>query len=274
MIDLAPGHKLGLTLANPVILAAGAIGYGEALPAGLDLGLLGAVVVGPILGSSRGGGGLPRLGETSGGVVLATGPHNRGVRDVVQRFAPLWPRLGCPVIAHLADAEPDVLAKTARRLNPADGLQGLEIAVPPAADVRLAVSLVRAAVHNSELPVSVKLPLDRAELLALAMIDAGVSWLVVGLPPRGAGLGFDPWSDTRQAVTGSVYGPLAFASMLMSLLAVGRLQLGAPLVACGGIHTLEQAAQALTAGAAALQVDSAVWVEPGLPQRLALAFAE
>ncbi|MEZ4673262.1 MAG: hypothetical protein R2932_03335 [Caldilineaceae bacterium] len=48
MLDLAPGHKLGLATANPILLAGGVIGSGEALPPGLNTTQLGGVVVGPI----------------------------------------------------------------------------------------------------------------------------------------------------------------------------------------------------------------------------------
>ena len=69
-------------------------------------------------------------------------------------------------------------------------------------------------------------------------------------------------------VTGSLFGPLAFAPMLAALIAVAKLALPCALLACGGIHTLAQVQQALQAGAHAVQLDSAIWVEPGLPGRL------
>ena len=56
---------------------------------------------------------------------------------------------------------------------------------------------------------------------------------------------------------------------MTALLEVAGLQLPAALIACGGIHTSTQVQQALAAGAQAVQIDSAVWVEPGLPGRLA-----
>ena len=54
-IELAPNHKLGLSVGNPVLLGAGAIGCGEAVPKGLDPARLGAVVIGPVRSGSRGG---------------------------------------------------------------------------------------------------------------------------------------------------------------------------------------------------------------------------
>ncbi len=70
---------------------------------------------------------------------------------------------------------------------------------------------------------------------------------------------------------GPVYGPAAFAPMLNALEQVAALALPAALIAAGGIHTAAQVQQALDAGAGAVQIDSAVWVEPGLPSRLVAA---
>jgi dihydroorotate dehydrogenase len=67
---------------------------------------------------------------------------------------------------------------------------------------------------------------------------------------------------------------LTFALMLPVLRAMARLQLPAALIACGGIHTVAQMEQALDAGASAVQVDTALWVEPALPNWLALAWVE
>ena len=65
-----------------------------------------------------------------------------------------------------------------------------------------------------------------------------------------------------------------FALMLPVLRALARLQLPAALIACGGIHTVAQMQQALDAGADAVQMDTAVWVEPALPNWLATAWEE
>ena len=62
---------------------------------------------------------------------------------------------------------------------------------------------------------------------------------------------------------------LSFAAMCATFEQVGSLDLACPLIACGGIHTATQAQQILAAGASAIQIDSAIWIEPGLPARLA-----
>lgn len=267
MIDLAPHHKAGLVVANPILLAGGVIGYGEAVHPGIDLAVLGAVVVGPIVLDSRAGAGPPRLAETNGGFVLDTGLQNRGLSASLAKFARLWPRLGCPVIMQLADRQPRQLAQVAEQLTTVVGLAGLELLLPRQADVVLTSALVRTVARITDLPLWVKLPLPQAALLAPAAIEAGAAGLVVGQPPVGA-LPYGRETEQFSVVTGALYGPLVFASMLQALTAVARLNLPGALVACGGLHTREQITQAL-AVAQAVQLDSVAWVEPGWPQRLA-----
>ncbi len=269
-IDLAPNHKLGLVVANPILLGAGAIGYGEAVPRGLDLTQLGAAVVGPLLSASRGGTPPPRLAHTNGGIVLDTGLQNRGVNNAIQQYGKLWEKLGCPVIVQVVESHPASLAKIAGKLSQLSGVQGVELLGADTAGeidgARLA-TLVRALDRACELPVWVKLPLAKAAALANAACEAGAVGLVIGQPPGGTAMRMV--DGELRPVSGPLYGPLVFPQMLGVLLQVAAQQLPAALIACGGIHTADHVRQCLAAGAQAVQIDSAVWVEPGLAGRLA-----
>jgi dihydroorotate dehydrogenase (NAD+) catalytic subunit len=275
VIDLAPNHKLGLIVPNPIMIAGGMIGYGEAMHNGLVLEVLGGVVIGPLLLNSRRARETPRLAALNGGFVLQAGLQNRGLNAVLRQFAPLWPRIGCPVIAQLADTQPSALAQVAKRLSQVDGISAFEVLAPIGSTGEGVGALVRAVTRVSDLPVWVKLPLDQAPDLAPGVVGAGAVGLVIGLPPLGAGYaqalhpGQTP-EDARQArmIKGALFGPLTFASMLAALAAVAALQLHCALIACGGIHTAAQVQESLDAGAYAVQIDSAMWVEPGLPARL------
>lgn len=269
MIDLAPRHKIGLLVKNPILLAGGVIGYGEVMHPGVQSSQLGGVVIGPITLNSRAGSEQPRLAELNGGMVLTQGLQNRGLAAALKQFAKVWPRLGCPVLAQVADDQPSALAKVAAQLTSDTELSGLELLLPSTADAELTRTLVRTATRQSDLPLWVKLPLASATLLAPIAVEAGAVGLVVGQPMLGTGLQVAADGETPLPVTGALFGPLVFAPLLVALLAVAKLALPAALIACGGIHTLAQVKQALQVGAHAVQIDSAVWVEPGLPARLA-----
>lgn len=277
VIELAPNHKTGLPVANPILLAGGVIGCGDAIAPGLRTEPLGAAVVGPVLRRPLGGPVPPRVAEMSGGMVLDVGLQNRGLRAVLRRCAPSWTRLGCPVIVQIADRDVDDLRAVARGLEQARGAAGVELLVFPEADADEVALLTARLALDCDLPVWVKLPLARAADLAAPAVEAGADALVIAQPPRGALM--RSAAETQAGaplpggiVRGGVYGPLAFPLMLSALLDVAALQLPAVLIACGGIHGWEQARQALRAGAAAVQVDSAAWIEPGLPQQLVAAW--
>jgi dihydroorotate dehydrogenase (NAD+) catalytic subunit len=267
-IELAPNHKYGLVIDNPVMLAAGTIGYGETVPDGARLSMLGAVIIGPFMRNSRAGHDGPRIAETNGGTVLYTGLQNRGVKAARKKFGRLWSELGCPVIAQIADSAPNMLGRVAEMLTSAEGLSGLELLLPGHATPENVQSLVRQAIRHSDLPILAKLPLVNASALAPAAVDGGACALVVGQPPVGLGYHREE-TDELVPVTGSLYGPLSFAAMCATFEQVRSLDLACPLIACGGIHTATQAQQILAAGASAVQIDSAMWIEPGLPARLA-----
>lgn len=264
-VELAPGHKIGLPMAGPVMLAAGSIGYGEARHRELDTGRFGGVVVGPFTRRSRGGSQPPRMVETVGGFVRRVGLQNRGVSAAVRRHGRLWPRMGCPVLAQVADSESSEAAETVGRLSAVVGIEGFEVLCQPEAGEREFVRLLEAILLETDLPVLVKLPLSRAATLAPEAVAAGAAGVVVGSPSPGAGVRPD-----GQTVSGEMFGPGAFPIMLAALLEVKALELPGSLIACGGVHTQQQAHDCLQAGANALQLDSLVWVEPAAAVALAV----
>jgi dihydroorotate dehydrogenase (NAD+) catalytic subunit len=276
MIDLAPGHKQGLVVANPVLIAGGVVGYGEIVPRGLSLAKAGAVVVGPVMGRSRTGANLPRLAETAGGMVIKSNLQSRGLNSVLAKFAKLWPRIECPVVVQVVESGARDVAQVVERLANVPGVAGLELA-SLAAELETVERTITAAVRISDLPIWVKLPLANAATWAPSLVSAGASALVVGQPPMGAlGRGAAPGRlhGVGALVQGAIYGPLAFAPMLERLVALAELKLPCALIACGGIHSVEQARQALEAGALAIQIDTALWVEPALLGWICDALAE
>jgi dihydroorotate dehydrogenase (NAD+) catalytic subunit len=267
MINLAPGHKMGLMVGNPILLAAGVIGAGDAVQRGIRPECLGGVVVGPISRYSQSGVPPPRLAEVNSGFVLGSGLQNRGIGAAMKRVSPLWARLGCPVVVQIADTRPGAAGQVAERLMDAQGVMGLELAVNHQAAEGDVADLVRAVVRSSDLPLWVKLPLSAAVQLAPVAVAEGASGLVIGQPLWGAGFSSAP-GQAGKLVRGMLYGPLGFGAMLAAQAAVMDLALPAALIACGGVHTIGQVRQALATGARAVQIDSAAWIEPGLAARL------
>ncbi|MEZ4673261.1 MAG: hypothetical protein R2932_03330 [Caldilineaceae bacterium] len=216
--------------------------------------------------------------------MLDHGAQNRGVNAIIKRYARLWPRLGCPIIVQLADRELHFLRAVVERLAAIESISGFELVVPPLVDgQRTTEEWLEQALYivtqNSDLPVWVKLPLHSTRSLAKVAVTAGAAALVIGQAPTGAlpptNLAATASSTLMMSapIRGQLYGPGTFPQMVAALIEVTALALPVALIACGGIHTLAQAQQVLALGADAFQLDSAVWIEPGLPQRLCQALA-
>jgi dihydroorotate dehydrogenase (NAD+) catalytic subunit len=273
MIELAPNHKTGLTLTNPVMIASGCCGFGQVYERLIELSVLGAVVTQSVTLRPRRGRLQPRLVETRAGFVLAVGHQNPGVKKVIKQYGQRWSRSDVPIIVHLPADEPDDLRRTARALFSAltrqgqTALSGIELGLPHGAVPQDVEDWVWAIREGSELPLLVKLPLggtarDLAEAAANSYADA----LVVGTPPLATAM----LPDQGQPVTGLLYGPALHSLALHDLQTLTDLDL--PLVAAGGIHTRADAQTFFEMGATAVQLDSLLFIDPRAAHDIAWAF--
>ena len=216
----------------------------------------------------------PQVVEGPGGLLWQRGRWNPGIRNVLRDHAALWRRSPSPVIVHIAGDEPDELAAIAEALEQTPGVAGLEIdlftiqldSIFDMADT--AAEMVKAVRRAADLPLLARLPLGLIDEAIEPVLDAGVDALVLAQPP--AGLRLDP--GTSVTVRGGMHGP-ALTPQIAARLAELAGWVGVPLVACGGVHSLEDALTYLSVGAKAVQIDTAVWVDPGLPGRIAAALA-
>jgi len=130
-IELAPRHKQGLRLQNPVLAAAGPCGYGREYARLVQLDRLGALVTRTTTLRPRRGHAQPRLVETPAGVLHDLGLPNPGVRTVIRELAPVWARGTLPVIVSVAATNPEERAEEfaalAEWLDGVPGVAGLEL---------------------------------------------------------------------------------------------------------------------------------------------------
>jgi dihydroorotate dehydrogenase (NAD+) catalytic subunit len=253
-VELAPRHKTGLPLRSPILLACGAAGYGAAPPF-VDASALGAVVTLPLGARARPT--PPEFAQTPGGVVVAHGGP-AAARAVLRRWGTRWMRADPPVIARLVGDSAAELAECAEVLEEIHEIAAVEWR----ADVLLPHEAGQAAARlrsASEKPLLVQIPL----LDAAAYAEAVGEWadaLVVGAPPAGTA-----WSAVEgHWVSGDTHGVGAFPLVLEALRILKDVPL--PLIALGGIHTPDQAVQAIVAGATAVMLDTALYRSPDLPK--------
>lgn len=251
-IELAPNWKRSLTLAHPLMLAAG--GFAP------NVENIGAFVTLPITLHARTGAPLPRVVEIPGGALIRTGAANPGLERVLREHTRAWAHSPIPIIVALAAQATREWGEIAARVENVPGVGGVELHLNPTFD---AVDAIRATRAATELPILVKLDLDNARDIAEVCITAGANALVMARAPRGMAI------VNGRAWHGRLYSPAIKPIVLNVLDEIVDLKLDVPLIACGGIHSADDARDFLAAGAAAVEVDSAAWVAPSLVARIA-----
>jgi dihydroorotate dehydrogenase (NAD+) catalytic subunit len=245
--------KYDLNLRSPFLNAAGSLGFAPDPHGPLDLSRLGAFVTNPISLQPRTPANGPRYLPFPGGFLLHTGHPNPGLSAVVRRFAGRWGRSSLPVIVHLLAQGLEETAGMARRLESLQGVAGIELGLPSGVDSRAACALAKAV--GGELPVIVRLPVERAAELAAALAGVAEQTGIAAVslaPPRGALPGPD-----GKPISGRLYGPAIFPIALAAVTAI--VSTGLPVIGGGGIYSLPQAEAMLSTGAMAVQLDSVLW---------------
>ena len=275
MIELAPWHKYGLPLPGPVMPAAGALGYGDAYRDLVDVTRLGALVTTPVSWRPRHAARGARVAVRGEHVILHTGLPNPGLRAVIREYGRLWERYPIPVIVHLLATTVAETARAVARLSTVAGVLGVELGLAedaPLADAPPddALKLVATACAEGDLPVIARVPFSRAAALIPHLREVGADALTLTAPPR-AVLPLDDVPDADALpvlVRGRLYGPAVFPLML-GVLGRWAREAGLPIIACGGIAAAEDARACLALGAVAVQVDAAVWRDPGVLEAIA-----
>ncbi len=254
MIELAPNHKIGLSLTAPIMPAAGFWGYGQNRYAPLiDAARFGAIVTNPI--TLRPQKRIATFSEVSGGVIFLAPPGNPGVKKVIRMNRKFWQNSSVPIIAHLPAETADDLRRTARALENTGVIAGLEIGFTRA-DTPTDIQVVIRAAVASELPVLAKIPADAEPDAFSAALDAGADALVLSLSPA-AGI-----FSKEKMQYGDFFG-WGIAPVALPHIAAARQSFSnVPLIASGGIHTSADAQSYLHAGATAIQLDTIIFIDP------------
>jgi len=165
---------------------------------------------------------------------------------------------------HVVATSPDDVARCVGALDTVHGVAGIELGLHDRATPDDVIDIVQAALDYTLRPLLVRVPLYSALESALAAEDAGAGAIVIAAPPRGTTR--DP--ETGRLTGGRVYGPSLKAQALRALgLVATRITI--PVIGSGGIHSPDDARDFIEAGAVAVQVDTATWVQPKLLEVIA-----
>jgi len=275
-VQLAPKNKQGLLLANPVMTASGTFGYGTEYSHLFDIQNLGAITCKGTTLKAREGNPQPRLAETPCGVLNSIGLQNIGVKALIKEKAPVWAGWRVPVIVNIVGETVDDYAQLAGELDGVAGISGLEVNIgcpnikaggaefgtkpETAAEV---TATVKAA---TSLPVLVKLTPNTADIaeVAKAVAEAGADAISLINTVKGMAVDVAARRPLLGSVSGGLSGPaIKPIALYMVYTVAGAVDI--PVVGCGGITTSSDALEFFMAGASAIQVGTANFINPRAP---------
>jgi dihydroorotate dehydrogenase (NAD+) catalytic subunit len=271
-VELAPRCKRGLLLANPVMAASGTFGYGLEMAKELDIQRLGAIVCKGTTLRRRRGNPQPRTVETPAGMLNSIGLQNMGVEALIRDIAPIWATWRVPVVVNIAGESIEEYARLARRLDGVAGVSGLElnISCPNVAtgmefgsSPQMAGAVTAAVKRETTLPVIVKLTPNVSDIVSVARAAADAGADALTLINTFPAMAIDVKS--RRPALGWAFGGLsgpALKPIALRLVYQTAAAVDVPVIGCGGIMTALDAMEYIMAGATAVQVGTATFINP------------
>ncbi|MBN1848220.1 MAG: dihydroorotate dehydrogenase [Deltaproteobacteria bacterium] len=266
--------KIGpLGLKNPVIAASGTFGYGLEFEPLLDLNLLGAFIVKGISLSPRQGNPPPRIVETPCGMLNAIGLANIGLEVFLRDKLPRLKNLDTHVIVNIYGHSVDEYGELANALKGVDGISAVEVNIscPNVAeggmafgtDPQVSAKVTEKVVQNTDKPVIVKLSPNVTDirLIARAVEDAGAHAVSLINTLTGMAVDIDKRIPKLANISGGLSGPAIRPVALYMVHQVVRT-VKIPVIGMGGIMDCRDALEFLIAGARAVQVGTANFVNP------------
>lgn len=303
--DALTTNLAGISLRNPVILAAGTAGYLDEMAGAIDLSKIGGIVTKSITRSAREGNNTWRIIESRAGMLNAIGLANVGIDEFMKSLAPKVKAVPTTVIGSIAGFSVEDYVHVARAMNTIDAMPavelnvscpnvhgGTEFGVDPVG-LRELVGAVRGVLTTKRLfvklsPIAVAGPGSTIVDVARAAIEgAGVA----GGPDSRTGADGLSIANTVPAmavdvrtrlprlsnVTGGLSGPAVHPIAVKLVHEVYRKvarERGVPIIGIGGVMRWEDAAEFVLVGATAIEMGTALFVDPRSPVKVARGLAD
>ncbi len=283
--DLTTRLAANLTLASPILAAAGTFGYGVEAAELADCRRLGALITPTLTLEARPGNPMPRTAEAHAGLLHALGLPNPGLRAFLTERLPGLRALPCPVIVSIAAETPEAWRDLAAELTRAGGAAALELNLTPfpllaaehaalplpdeaegLAALTTAITVVRA---TTSLPLLAKLPPVGVEIGAAAKAaeEAGADAINVSQSFPGIAVRLSSRQFRFPGVVGGLSGPCIKPLALYQVWRAAQ-STALPIVGTGGVMTAEDALEFFLTGASVVAVGVANLISPSAVARL------
>ena len=272
MVDLS--IEIGkLKLKNPVLTASGTFGYGEEFADFIDLNRLGGIVVKGTTLHRREGNPYPRMAETPSGMLNAVGLQNKGVDHFIEEIYPRISHLDTNIIVNVSGSSIDDYVAVCEKLNPLDKVAAVEINIscPNVKQGGMgfgttcsgAESVTRAVRKAYDGTIIVKLTPNVTDIteIARAAEAAGADALSLTNTFLGMAIDVEKRRPMLSTITGGLSGPCIRPIAVRMVWQVAQA-VKVPVVGLGGIMNGRDAIEFLLAGASAVQIGTANFVDP------------
>lgn len=263
----------GLTLKNPVMTASGTFGYGGEFRSLVDLNRLGGIIVKGLSLEPSKGNPPPRIVETACGMLNAIGLENVGLDAFIKYKTAFLEKLKTPFFVNIYGTNEDAYAELAGRLNEVPAVAGIEVniscpnvkqgGIAFGADVRMAAKVTQAVRSRFARLLMVKLSPNVTDITEIArgVADAGADALSLINTITGMAIDIHSRTPVLANITGGLSGPAIKPVALRMVWQVARA-VTIPVVGIGGIMTATDALEFIIAGASAVQIGTANFVNP------------
>ncbi|MEH7122927.1 dihydroorotate dehydrogenase [Bacillus sp. JJ1532] len=263
----------GLQLKNPVMPASGCFGFGREFSQLFDLSLLGAIMIKATTFEPRFGNPTPRVAETSAGMLNAIGLQNPGLEKVINEELRWLEQFDVPIIANVAGSQEEDYIAVAKEISKAPNVHALElnISCPNVKTGGIAFGTIPEVAKNltkkvkevSEVPVYVKLSPNVTNIvdMAKAIEDGGADGLTMINTLVGMRINLKTGKPILANQTGGLSGP-AIKPVAIRMIHEVSQRVSIPIIGMGGIQSAEDVIEYYYAGASAVAVGTANFVDP------------
>ena len=268
-----------LKLANPVLTASGTFGYGEEFAPFIDLDRLGGYIVKGTTLNPREGNPYPRMAETPSGMLNAVGLQNKGVDYFASHIYPEIRHHNSALIVNVSGANVDDYAETARRLAPLEDVAAIEVNIscPNVKEGGMAFGTTTSGA--AEVTRAVRAAWPRTLIVKLSPNVTSIADIARAVEAEGAdsvslintlmGMAIDVERQRPclSTVTGGLSGPAVRPVAVRMVWQVAKA-VGIPVIGLGGIMDGRDALEFILAGATAIQVGTANFIDPAVTMKI------
>jgi dihydroorotate dehydrogenase (NAD+) catalytic subunit len=272
MVDLSV--QLGkIQLKNPVMTASGTFGYGTEYSDFMDLSRIGGIIVKGTTLRERQGNQYPRMSETPSGMLNAVGLQNKGIDYFIKKIYPEIKDVNTGIFVNVSGSTIDDYVQTAEMLNDLENIPGIElnISCPNVKEGGMAfgtscysaaqiVKSVR-SVYKKELMVKLSPNVTSISEIALAVEAEGADSVSLINTLLGMAVDAEKRKPILSTVTGGLSGPAVKPVALCMVWQVAKA-VKIPVVGMGGIMNAQDAIEFIIAGASAIQIGTANFIDP------------